>query len=86
MSEEGLTTKQKAGRGLLVLNTYCVHSEDGRLLIRSTEESQTVLADLLADLMHFANQNGLDFMNAVVTADEYFKAEVEEEAAVGRNR
>ena len=32
MSEEGLTTKQKAGRGLLVLNTYCVHSEDGRLI------------------------------------------------------
>lgn len=86
MSEEGLTTRQRAGRGLLVLNTYCIHSEDGRLLIRSTEESQTVLTDLLADLMHFAHQNGMNFMNAVVTADEYFQTEVEEEATVGRKR
>jgi hypothetical protein len=40
------------------------------------EDDKTVMSDLLANLMHFARQNGIDFESALTMARTNFEHEV----------
>lgn len=60
--------------GSLVMTSYisAVNGEDA-------EPLPTVLADMLADLMHLADVIGADFDDALDSARDNYRAEIEEE-------
>ncbi len=44
------------------------------------EESETIITDLLCDLMHFCNLNGIDFQGCVEMAEGNYREELADEA------
>ncbi len=46
----------------------------------SSQNAQDRLADLLADLRHWASLNGLDFEQSILSSDSHFGCEMDEEA------
>lgn len=39
------------------------------------EDDQTIMADMVADLMHFCAQRGLEWSDILATASEHFEVE-----------
>ena len=66
--------KEKAKRANEIIHDY-------RDKYDKDEDSQTVLVDLLADLMHWAEAVGVDFDGALEWAAQHFTWEKEEEDA-----
>lgn len=46
----------------------------------SAQDAQDRLTDLLADLRHWASQNGLDFEQSLRSSQSHFECELDEEA------
>jgi hypothetical protein len=65
------TNADRAARGAFLVNAYI--DELGG-------DGQNALRDMLADLMHYASANGLDFEDEARIARGHFDAEVREEA------
>lgn len=66
------TNADRAARGGNALDTY-------RFSPGMETERQSALGDLLADLMHYAGQEDLDFESALRTAEMHYAEELAEE-------
>ena len=72
-----MTNADRVLWGELALSSFA--SESGQTDDLTTDP-ETVLGDLLADLMHFCDARGTDFDSALERGRNHHRAEIEEEA------
>jgi hypothetical protein len=71
MTEDGLTLADKAARAEWALDTYAQLAGD----FRASDDYETYVVDLLADLLHLAAQKDLDFETLLARSERHFYAE-----------
>jgi hypothetical protein len=70
------TNKDRAAWAMVAVNAFA--EETG--MDNAGEELPAIVGDLLADIMHLCNQNGIDFAQVLDTGKDLFDGEIIEEA------
>lgn len=69
------TNEDRAGWAQVAVDAFAAETN----MDAAGEDMQTVMGDLLADLMHLCQQNDIDFERILATGKMHFEAELEEE-------
>ena len=74
MTEDGLTLADKAARAEWALDSYAQAAGD----FRASDDYETYVVDLLADLLKLAAQKDLDFETLLARSEMHFYTERDE--------